>query len=107
MALVAVDPPMPRPRTSRTDDPVADCTVVESPQSAEPPIMVGHSGGTALAGGGVALPASRSSTRAPGSSESLLASTQPAAPAPTTMKSNQFDGLDRVVMRSFLCGSCC
>ena len=89
---------MPRPRTSRIDDPVADCTVVESPQSAGPPIMVGHNGGTALAGGGVALPASRSSTRVLGSSESRLASTQPAAPAPTTTKSNEFDGLDRVDM---------
>ncbi|BBZ47676.1 hypothetical protein MPRM_49570 [Mycobacterium parmense] len=87
MALIAEDPPMPRPRTSRIDDPVADCTVVESPQSAELPIMVGHNGGTALAGNGVALPASSSNTRALGSSESRLAITDPAVPAPTTMKS--------------------
>ncbi len=92
MALVADDPPMPRPRTSRTDDPVADCTVVESPQSAELPIMLGHNGGEALAGGGVALPASTSSTRAPGSAESRPAITEPARPAPTTTKSYEFGG---------------
>jgi hypothetical protein len=91
MPLVADDPPMPRPRTSRTDDPVADCTVVESPQSAELPIMEGHNCGTALARGGVALPASISNTFVLGCSESRLAITQPAAPAPTTMKSYEFD----------------
>jgi hypothetical protein len=84
---------MPRPRTSRTDDPVAVCTVVESPQSAEPPIMLGHNCGIALAGGGVALPASRSNTLALGSSESRLEITEPATPAPTTTKSYEVDGM--------------
>jgi hypothetical protein len=73
---------------------VADCTVVESPQSAGPPIMLGHNCGVELAVGGLALPASRSSTRALGSSESRLPITQPATPAPTTMKSYELDGFD-------------
>jgi hypothetical protein len=94
MPLVVDDPPMPRPRASRTDDPVADCTVVESPQSAGPPIMLGHNCGIALAVGGLALPASRSNTRVLGSSESRLASTEPATPEPTTMKSCELDGFD-------------
>ena len=44
---------------------------------------VGHTGAVALAGGGVAPPASRSSTRALGSSVSRLAITDPAVPTPT------------------------
>jgi hypothetical protein len=56
--------------------------------------MLGHNRGVALAVGGLALPASRSSTRALGSSESRLPITQPATPAPTTMKSYELDGFD-------------
>jgi hypothetical protein len=44
---------------------------------------VSHTGGVALAGGGVAPPASRNSTRALGASVSRLAITDPAVPAPT------------------------
>ena len=61
--------------------------------------MVGHNCGTALTVGIVALPASINNTVVLGSSESRPAITQPAAPAPTTMKSNEFDGLGRVDMR--------
>ena len=78
----------------QTDDPVADCTVVESPQSAGPPIMLGHNCGVALAVGGLALPASRSNTRVLWSSQSRLASTEPATPEPTTMMSYELDGFD-------------
>ena len=87
MALIADDPPMPRPRGIGTAVPVADCTVVVSPQLDSPVRSAGHAGGIALRGCGVAPPASSNNTRALVSSDSRAAMTQPALPAPTTTKS--------------------
>src|SRR5215469_1020198 len=61
--------------------------MVTYPQSAAVPMFCGQAFGTVIACVRSMLPASRSSTRAAGSSVSLAASTQPAEPAPTTMKS--------------------
>ena len=61
---MAVEPPTPRPRGTGVARPVADWIVDVSPQFHSPAERVGHNGGTAPSGGGVALPASSSNTRA-------------------------------------------
>ena len=91
------------PGPAATDDPVADCTMILSPQSAEPPIMVGHNCGTALAGGGVALPASGAARACARLLREPAGDHAAGGAGATTMKSNEFDGVDRVDMEGFLC----
>lgn len=87
MALMADDPPSPRPRGRSAAVPVAACTTVNSLQLAELCGRVGQAGGTAMAASDRSLPASSRSTRAPPFSDRREAITQPADPPPTTMKS--------------------
>lgn len=91
---IADDPPMPRPRGRSATVAVADGRMVDSPQSDPRWMSEGRSGGTAPVGNGVGLPASSTSPRAFWSSDSRAAMTDPAVPAPTTMKSDEFGDLD-------------
>ncbi len=84
MALMADEPPSPRPLASGIDVPVEAWSVVRSPQLRDVPSRRGHAGGSETNSDGPVPPASSSSTRAPASSDSLAASTLPAVPAPTT-----------------------
>ena len=91
---MADDPPTPRPRANADAVPVADWTTVDSPQFHPVSTSDGHAGGCALSGSGVAPPASRTSTRVLLSSDSRAAMTEPAVPAPTTMKSYELCDVD-------------
>src|SRR5262245_56912854 len=99
MPLIADEPPIPRPRTSGVDEPVAAWTVDTSPQLASAR-SVGQMSGAVLPGGGVPLPASINSTRAVWSSDSRAAITHPAVPAPTTTKS--YDIVGEFILASLL-----
>jgi hypothetical protein len=84
---MAEDPPSARPRGHGIALPVAVCTTVVSAQSADVRCRVGQAGGTDISSSGCAPPASSSSTRAAPSCDNRAASTHPAVPAPTTIKS--------------------
>ena len=87
MPFMADDPPSPRPRGHAIADPVAASSTVLLHQSIDEPNKVGHAGGTAAASGWCRPPASSRRTRAFSFSDRRAARTQPALPAPTTMKS--------------------
>src|SRR5690606_9141411 len=63
------------------------CGTVDQPQEAMPLVILAKPAGMWMRGCQSLPPASSSSTELVGSSESLLARTQPAAPPPTMMKS--------------------
>jgi hypothetical protein len=100
MPLIAELPPRPRPLAQRIGMPEAVSATVVSAQSAEVPSRLGHAAGTAIASGGPRPPASSRSTRAPSSSDSRAAITQPAVPAPTTTRSYSPDPAPGFAVRS-------
>src|SRR5258708_24088410 len=82
--LMAEEPPRPRPRGQGIVVPVAVCTTEVPAQSADVPCRVVQAAGAVSTG--CRLPASSRSTRESASSDNRAASTQPAAPPPTTIE---------------------
>src|SRR5215208_2208621 len=90
MPLRLLVPPRTRPRGMRWVRPsVPDCGVETYCQSTSVPHSEKYWRGTRIASRSSAPPASRRRTEADGSTESRLASAQPAEPAPTTTTSNR------------------